>query len=288
MSNCSTCHRPLDVPGDESSRDCGGDCLRCMAEAGDPDCARVMRGIAQEGIWRCAYEDCQAEQPAAPGDETTSPERGHTVQILIASSLDYRAASKAPVLGAQSNWHHSYDLELLNEDIRLSFSELPAKTALQRIGSIWSLLDKSVSLAEARTRLLLKRVPAPELAEAPNWLEKQLPSLSRKGRGDDVAAAHLAAINSASNLVRACLHVADRSGIEARLDKGPLGRVAVEWLLGAERNLSWMVEACDLPWPGVKVVIYLRRGEGSSAHRSIKIMHTAHDVVAEFREALNG
>jgi hypothetical protein len=27
------------------TRSCGGDCLRCMAEAGDPDCIRFMRNI---------------------------------------------------------------------------------------------------------------------------------------------------------------------------------------------------------------------------------------------------
>lgn len=43
---CSTCKRPLDVPGDESSTDCDGDCTRCMADAGDPDCIRTMQAIA--------------------------------------------------------------------------------------------------------------------------------------------------------------------------------------------------------------------------------------------------
>jgi hypothetical protein len=43
MSRCNICGKPLDVPGDESTRDCGGDCLRCMAEIGeDPDCIRGM------------------------------------------------------------------------------------------------------------------------------------------------------------------------------------------------------------------------------------------------------
>jgi len=29
---CSLCHRELDVPGDEDSIDCGGDCWGCIRE----------------------------------------------------------------------------------------------------------------------------------------------------------------------------------------------------------------------------------------------------------------
>ena len=36
---CAICRKRLNNPSDPIlSRDCGGDCLRCMAEAGDPEC----------------------------------------------------------------------------------------------------------------------------------------------------------------------------------------------------------------------------------------------------------
>jgi hypothetical protein len=35
-SQCNICKSPFD---DTLHLDCGGDCLLCMAEAGDPDCA---------------------------------------------------------------------------------------------------------------------------------------------------------------------------------------------------------------------------------------------------------
>ncbi len=38
----------MDVPGDDTTRDCGGDCLRCMAAAGDPDCQRAMHELTGE------------------------------------------------------------------------------------------------------------------------------------------------------------------------------------------------------------------------------------------------
>jgi hypothetical protein len=42
ITTCHICKRLLDDPADPTTEDCGGDCLRCMAEAGDPDCLRAM------------------------------------------------------------------------------------------------------------------------------------------------------------------------------------------------------------------------------------------------------
>ncbi len=36
--HCHVCNKLMDQPDDPSSRNCGGDCRACMAEAGDPDC----------------------------------------------------------------------------------------------------------------------------------------------------------------------------------------------------------------------------------------------------------
>lgn len=43
--HCTICKRLLDVPGDPSTGDCGGDCLRCMAECGDPGAMRIMNDL---------------------------------------------------------------------------------------------------------------------------------------------------------------------------------------------------------------------------------------------------
>lgn len=46
MNTCKMCKRPLDIPNDPTSQDCGGDCLRCMADvARDPDCIEAMGEI---------------------------------------------------------------------------------------------------------------------------------------------------------------------------------------------------------------------------------------------------
>lgn len=40
--NCGICKRPLNQPDDPTTEDCGGDCLRCMADAGDPQAVAAL------------------------------------------------------------------------------------------------------------------------------------------------------------------------------------------------------------------------------------------------------
>lgn len=43
---CNICKRALDNPADPTTKDCGGDCLRCMAEIGDdPECQAELRRL---------------------------------------------------------------------------------------------------------------------------------------------------------------------------------------------------------------------------------------------------
>lgn len=48
MTRCHICKRILDNPDDPFSIDCGGDCLRCMAWAGDPDAIEKLTAIQEE------------------------------------------------------------------------------------------------------------------------------------------------------------------------------------------------------------------------------------------------
>jgi hypothetical protein len=45
---CKICGRELDNLADPVSADCGGDCLQCMADCGDPDCAARVATINGE------------------------------------------------------------------------------------------------------------------------------------------------------------------------------------------------------------------------------------------------
>ena len=58
---CSICKGLLNTT-DPLTRDCGVDCLLCMAEAGDPDCMAAVVEVARkhrnvlEGIASCATQ----------------------------------------------------------------------------------------------------------------------------------------------------------------------------------------------------------------------------------------
>ena len=39
---CNICGCQLDQKDDRITLNCGGTCLRCMAQAGDPDCIKLM------------------------------------------------------------------------------------------------------------------------------------------------------------------------------------------------------------------------------------------------------
>jgi len=43
IKHCGLCRTPLSIPGRPETVDCGGDCRRCMAEAGDPSCIQTMQ-----------------------------------------------------------------------------------------------------------------------------------------------------------------------------------------------------------------------------------------------------
>lgn len=46
MKTCSICKRPLGLVPELA--DCGGDCLECMAEAGDPDAQAALDRIRDD------------------------------------------------------------------------------------------------------------------------------------------------------------------------------------------------------------------------------------------------
>lgn len=47
---CLTCKRVLNNVEDSKSRDCGGDCLQCMADCGDPDCIEELRNLEKDKL----------------------------------------------------------------------------------------------------------------------------------------------------------------------------------------------------------------------------------------------
>jgi hypothetical protein len=49
QAHCAICRRALGDPDDPLSVDCGGDCLQCMADCGDPDCVAAIDALKSAG-----------------------------------------------------------------------------------------------------------------------------------------------------------------------------------------------------------------------------------------------
>ena len=43
ISRCRICGQTLNVPSKSETLDCGGDCLKCMADSGDSECVEMLR-----------------------------------------------------------------------------------------------------------------------------------------------------------------------------------------------------------------------------------------------------
>lgn len=56
---CRICATPLNQPNSPATKDCGGDCLGCMASAGDEQCQRELdEAVARKAGWN-NFEDVE-------------------------------------------------------------------------------------------------------------------------------------------------------------------------------------------------------------------------------------
>jgi hypothetical protein len=147
--------------------------------------------------------------------------------------------------------------------------------ALRHVASLWEALDGAVQLAQARSRLLLGRIQRPKVAETPSWLVGQLEMLG--STDDEGPAATEAAIESAGQLIRYVIAQDKTRTLRATLEKGPLGRVLIEWD-SQHGRLQWLVAPPELPWPGASISVLARRGRGSQATRESRVLFNVFDA----------
>jgi hypothetical protein len=56
--NCNICKQILNQPGKPWLRDCGGDCLKCMALiAHDPDCLRALKAMQPPAMTQAEMDE---------------------------------------------------------------------------------------------------------------------------------------------------------------------------------------------------------------------------------------
>lgn len=123
---CALCYRELNIPGVIESWACDGNCLRCAADAGDPDALRALEGIANiDGTHDFQMADdgplipsVPMQLPTPPRDDewwhvTTHRENNVTRQYINGEEqfrapndpdLELAKVMSAPIYGYTAGW----------------------------------------------------------------------------------------------------------------------------------------------------------------------------------------
>lgn len=177
------------------------------------------------------------------------------------------------------------------EHVRLSIKEtykLDAPgLAIQNICQIWSELDETMRLAQARVSILLKRVdhsfhPVPS-AEKPKWLGQLIGPVRDVNDGNPIHPSLIATLEKLLIQVSLRLPLLDEEMVS--LEKGHNGRLVMEMFIG-NKMIRWILSPTDLSWPGVNALVSKRIGIGPEALRTSESLHTAMDVLAHLNETL--
>lgn len=134
--------------------------------------------------------------------------------------------------------------------IRKAWHTEPPRQALRTIARHWSEIDDAAALAEARTRLLLRKLPAPPLAELPETVAAELDSL----RLEDVSSP---LVDIASRSIRALEHAYPALLEAFALEAAPAtrGKVEVSWLRD-DLVVRCVFGPAELAWPGLRATVY--------------------------------
>jgi hypothetical protein len=218
-------------------------------------------------------------QAQAQANALVSPGGGVFATMLLPTGWAWLRTIGTTAADTPRYFEWAGGLSVIEDAIRQSYDlEHPAQS-MRAIGTIWEKLDEASRLAEARSRVLLARIKSPPLVDSPSWLDRQVRKL--KTTDAEEAPVRPEAVESASKAIRACLATI-RRGAKARIAHGINGRVEVDWEV-SEGRLQWMVEAPEIPWPGVKVFALSRQNAFGSAPK-IKILRNVFSLIEHFNE----
>tara|TARA_R100000656_G_scaffold104176_3_gene76352 strand:+ start:17293 stop:18012 length:720 start_codon:yes stop_codon:yes gene_type:complete len=135
--------------------------------------------------------------------------------------------------------------------------EQSPREAIRTLGKCWSDLDAISTMAEAQTRIVLRKMEDPELAPIPPglagaWLHSSLYAVD----------------NTAKLAVRAALHALGDLGerkLSVQICRMAGGKAEVEWWDVRESELvsSWIFYPSELRWPGLRAKVYSPSEPGS-------------------------
>ena len=161
----------------------------------------------------------------------------------------------------------------LENQIRRSYDALPVADALRTIGAVWTMAENVCELAAARSRLLLGKMPRPELTGAAEWFSNGCDQID----ADERESLNPASLHAATTIAR-CVGKSVPA-LKADVSVGMLGRIVFDWHTAS--RFSWMIDATDLPFPLVR--IYEAR-QLSSGEMSSRIIHNMFEAIRSLEE----
>ncbi|MFC1759683.1 hypothetical protein ACFL2H_13100, partial [Planctomycetota bacterium] len=169
----------------------------------------------------------------------------------------------------------------LNKQVVRAFNALHPTDAIKTIGVVWNMAEKTCELAEARSRLLLGKLPKLPSVAVPQWFEDAVLSWDDEDRG----VVNPASIDAARRIV-GCVS-AELSDLQALVTVGMLGRVTLDWYFEGVR-CSWMIDPTDLPFPSTRIYEASQLPKGKMQTRIIHDMHSALNALREIANGSNG
>lgn len=163
-------------------------------------------------------------------------------------------------------------LEALSEEIKNAYEGPDPYEGARKVDELWNEIDKVEALAEARTRILLKRFPDPLMVESLPWVDEILLRI----------APPTSLSKQVSNLLRATFAAVggDDGRWRPMIQAAPLGAIEVDWGV----RVSWIVRPVALPWPGCHVRVYC--GNEENLRLTARTYHLAHVAVEITASAL--
>lgn len=123
--------------------------------------------------------------------------------------------------------------------IKIAFDSLSPSEALREIGKFWEHSENNCRLAEARSRILLRRVTIPKTKDNP------LPPIDADSLVANVDRSSLNTVN------RIFSSIDNDSAPKPDLEISDNGNITLSWKC-ATRKIFVEVEPTNLPWPGLK------------------------------------
>jgi len=162
------------------------------------------------------------------------------------------------------------NIEQITQAIKDASDESDPRVGLEKIGKLREQIDRVNELAEARSRLLLRRVDSPNTAKRPSWFDSAFKDVTCVGEIDEIA--------------KICIRtfLVEFPTLRAEVSNFNHGnRVSIDWQLHYNKRLQWVVNSDSgaIIWPGCSVYVLGRIGNGSEAVRETKLCHNVFDLI---------